>query len=97
MLYGFMGGSVASQFDMGPILRKRISLIGTTLKSRTIDYKAALLAQLSKTIFGANNDAIQPGITPVLDKVFPMSQVKEAHLYMESNQSIGKILLQYDL
>ena len=88
---------MAASFDMGPILRKRISIIGTTLKSRSIDYKAALLSQLGKTIFGANNDAIQPGITPVLDKVFPMSQAREAHLYMESNQSIGKILLQFDL
>ena len=43
---------------MGPILRKRISLIGTTLKSRTIEYKADLLAQLGKTLFGEKHDAI---------------------------------------
>jgi len=44
ILYGFLGGSTVAQFDMGPILRKRISLIGTTLKTRTIEYKADLLA-----------------------------------------------------
>lgn len=96
-MYGFLGGRFAQQFDMGPILHKRISIIGTTLKTRTLEYKADLLAKLGKTIFGENNDAIQPNITPVLDKVYPMTQVVEAHKYLEGNQSIGKILLKCDI
>jgi NADPH:quinone reductase-like Zn-dependent oxidoreductase len=97
VLYGFMGGSKCDNFDLGFILRKRVSLIGTTLKSRTIEYKAKLLKELGTTLFGEKHDALQPGITPVLDKVFPMSKACDGHIYIESNQSIGKVLLEYDL
>lgn len=43
VLYGFMGGSMCQSFDMGPLLRKRIQLIATTLKSRSVDYKTELI------------------------------------------------------
>ena len=48
-------------------------MIGTTLKTRSISYKADLLASVGKILFGEQNDGIQPGITPVIDQVFPMS------------------------
>jgi hypothetical protein len=40
---------------------------------------------LGKTLFGANFEGLQEGIKPVLDKVFPMSEARQAHLFMESN------------
>ena len=53
ILYGFMGGSACENFDMGPLLRKRISLIATTLKSRSNEYKADLISKVGQIIFPA--------------------------------------------
>ena len=90
-----MGGSACENFDMGPLLRKRISLIATTLKSRSTEYKADLISKLGQIIFPASESEFTP--VPVVDKVFGMSKASEAHQYMESNVSIGKILLLNDL
>ena len=51
ILYGFMGGSNCANFDMGPLLRKRIQLIATTLKSRSNEYKANLISTLQNVLF----------------------------------------------
>jgi tumor protein p53-inducible protein 3 len=58
VLYGFLGGSMCQNLDIGFILRKRVSLIGTTLKSRSIEYKARLLVDLANFIFGKDRQCI---------------------------------------
>ena len=73
---------------MSVLLRKRISLIATTLKSRSDEYKADLIKQIGSKLWQN-----EPKLQAVVDKEFNMSDASNAHVYMESNASIGKILL----
>jgi NADPH:quinone reductase-like Zn-dependent oxidoreductase len=95
VLYGFLGGADIANFNLRPMLMKRLSLLVTSLKSRSDDYKRELLAALSATVFTAAG--LAEGVVPVLDRVMPLSQAAEAHTYMEENGSIGKTLLKVDL
>ena len=88
VLFGFLGGSKLQNFDLGPLLAKRIQLLTTTLKTRSDDYKANLIEKLSDYYFKSGKSFKQ-----ITDRVFKMSEVQEAHAYIESNQSVGKILL----
>ena len=97
VLFGFLGGSKVPEFDMSLLLRKRIQLIATTLKSRSDGYKADLIKKVSSVIFPESGESAAVKMQAVVDKEFPMSKATEAHLYMESNVSIGKILLKQDL
>ena len=98
VLYGFLGGSSCDNFDMRPLLAKRIQLISTTLKSRSNQYKTDLISKLGQVLFPtAESDWKDFKAVPVIEQTFGMSQAREAHDFMESNASIGKILLRNDL
>ena len=81
VLYGFLGGSMCENFDMRPLLAKRISLIATTLKSRSDAYKADLIAKLDKILFPENaaNDGYERNCwtnfraRPVIERTFALS------------------------
>ena len=93
VLYGFLGGSKVQEFDLKSLFSKRIQLLTTALKSRSDQYKADLIKEVGAVLFPEDG----PKLQAVVDKEFPMSQATQAHTYMESNASIGKILLKYDL
>ena len=67
---------------MSLLLRKRIQLIATTLKSRSDAYKADLIKEVKEALFPEKS---APNLQAIVDKEFPMSQVTDAHVYMESN------------
>lgn len=74
---------------LGSLLSKRISIRPTTLMSRSNDYKAKLVSEFSKNVlphFGTK-------VFPIIDKTFSIDDVVKAHKYLESNQNIGKVLL----
>ena len=78
------------QLNIAPVLRKRLQIIGSTLRARALDYKIRLssdLQQFAWPLF-ANGQ-----LRPIIDKVYDWSDVVEAHRYMESNQSKGMIVL----
>ena len=54
-----------------------------------------MINKLGALVFPAEGNEFVP--TPVVDRVFGMTEARQAHEYMESNQSIGKILLRNDL
>ncbi len=85
-----MGGAKIPKFSLGPILRKRLRIIGTTLRSRSQEYKIRLTSDFVKDVLPlfANGQ-----IKPIIDKVFPWQQVAEAHQRMERRENIGKIVL----
>lgn len=90
VVYGLMGGAQLDSFSLGLVLRKRIQLTGTTLRARTLGYKAHLVSEFStKVLPHFSTDAIKP----VVDKVFELSAIVEAHKRMESNVNHGKIIL----
>jgi len=92
VLYGSMGGRIVENFDLGALVAKRGALLSTTLKTRSKDYKKSLLEEMSKVFFTSGYP-----FRPVTDKIIPMSAAAEAHALMESNTTVGKVLLKQDL
>jgi NADPH2:quinone reductase len=85
-------GGVDAQIDAGVVLRKRLTITGSTLRPRPIAFKAAIAAALRTTVW----PWIESGaIRPVIFKVFPAAQAAAAHTLMESNEHIGKLVLEW--
>lgn len=88
-IIGTMGGSKA-ELDIAALMRKRAAITATTLRGRSLDEKAAICASVEKHVW----PLVENGkVKPVIDKVFPLSQWKEAHSYVATNAHIGKVLL----
>jgi putative PIG3 family NAD(P)H quinone oxidoreductase len=90
VLLAFLGGVKVDHLNISPVLRKRLQIIGSTLRARDLEYKIRLSSDLQLFAWPlfANGQ-----LRPVVDKVYDWSEVAEAHRYMESNQSKGKIVL----
>jgi NADPH2:quinone reductase len=83
-------GGVESQVDAGMVLRRRLTITGSTLRPRPVAFKAAIAQALRKTVW----PWIEAGrVKPVIHQVFPASEAAQAHALMESNQHIGKLVL----
>lgn len=90
ILIGVLGGSTVENVNLGALLGKRISLIGTLLTPRSDEYKAELTKEFTeKALALFKADKIQP----VVDRIFPFEEVADAHRYMEDNKNTGKIIL----
>jgi NADPH2:quinone reductase len=89
VVVGTTGGSKV-EVDLGLLLRRRIHLFGTVLRSRPLEEKIALAREFSNAVL----PLISSGrIRPVIDSVFPMDAIRSAHERMEENASFGKIVL----
>jgi NADPH2:quinone reductase len=89
VVVGTTGGSKV-EVDLGLLLRRRIHLFGTVLRSRPLEEKIALAREFSNAVL----PLISSGrIRPVIDSVFPMDAIRAAHERMEENASFGKIVL----
>ncbi len=85
-----MGGGAKTQIDLSLIISKRLQLIGSTLRSRSLDEKARLIREF----WQSGQDSFAHGeYRPVIDRLFSYRDVKESHNYMESQANAGKILL----
>ena len=93
VLISLMGGGIAEQVDLGQILKKRLQITGTTLRSRPEEYKIRLTREFAE--FGLNRLA-DGRLKPVVDSIFPWTQVADAHAHMEANRNVGKIVLTID-
>jgi putative PIG3 family NAD(P)H quinone oxidoreductase len=86
----FLNGSNV-QLDLMPLMLKRLTLTGSTLRAQSPVAKAQIAQQLKQHVWPLLDAKT---IKPVLDSVFPLAEVAKAHERMESNQHIGKIVLQ---
>lgn len=91
ILVGLTGGSKA-EFNLGTALAKRAKIIGTVLRSRSTQEKAEATAKFVKDVLPLME---QGKIKPNLDKVFSFEDIKDAHEYLESNASFGKVVLEF--
>ncbi len=83
-------GGVKAQFDAGLVLRRRLTVTGSTLRPRPVAFKGAVATALRERVW----PLIAAGrIRPVLHSVLPATDAAQAHALMESNQHIGKIVL----
>jgi NADPH:quinone reductase-like Zn-dependent oxidoreductase len=90
ILVGLTGGSSA-EFDLRAALQKRARIIGTVLRSRSVEEKArATQAFVEKMMPHLESGSI----LPVVDKIFSLADVQTAHEYLESNKSLGKVVLE---
>lgn len=90
VLIGTLGGSEAT-LDLGMLMRKRLRMIGTVLRSRSRAEKAGLTAKFSADVV----PLLASGkLRPIVDCVFPLEAIADAHRYMETNANIGKIVLE---
>ncbi|MAF01180.1 MULTISPECIES: NAD(P)H-quinone oxidoreductase [unclassified Herbaspirillum] len=85
-----LGGS-KGELDMGQVMRRRLTITGSTLRPRPIAFKAAIAANLRQHVW----PLIEAGkIKPVIHHRFPLEQAAQAHAMMESSAHIGKIMLE---
>jgi putative PIG3 family NAD(P)H quinone oxidoreductase len=83
-------GGNAAHIDVGLVLRKRLSLSGSTLRPRSVAYKTALARELRERVW----PLIEAGrVRPVIHQVFPAARAAAAHALMESSSHVGKIVL----
>ncbi|HEX3233523.1 MAG TPA: NAD(P)H-quinone oxidoreductase [Gemmatimonadales bacterium] len=94
VLLGFLAGS-RSTADLGPILRKRLEVIGTVMRTRTLEERIPLVREFTERVlplFDQRIDHAAP-LRPVLERTYPMAELAEAHRAMESNETFGKIVV----
>jgi NADPH2:quinone reductase len=85
-------GGTKAALDVGALLRKRLSIIGSTLRPRSIAYKTVIARELREQVW----PLIEAGtVKPVIFKVFPAVQAAQAHALMESSVHVGKIVLDW--
>ena len=83
-------GGVEAQIDAGMVLRRRLTLSGSTLRPRPVAFKAAIAQALRAKVW----PWLESGrIKPVIHQVFPAADAAKAHALMETNQHIGKLVL----
>ena len=90
VIIAFLGGSKAEQLDLTPIMVRRLTVTGSTMRPRTAAQKAAIADSLRAKVW----PVLEAGrCGPVIHTVFPLDKADEAHRLMESSAHIGKIML----
>ena len=79
-----------ASFALGALLPKRASLIGTVLRSRPIEQKIEANQRFVAELLPRFDDG---SLQPVIDSRFSIDEISEAHVYMDTNANIGKILI----
>lgn len=88
-IIALLGGAKAT-VDLGHVLRRRLTITGSTLRPRSIDFKAKIADDLRKKIWPLIESR---AIKPVIHKIFPLEDAAQAHVLMETSTHIGKLVL----
>ena len=90
---GLMGGAATATVDLGVILRRRLTITGSTLRARGVEVKGAIATALRREVWPLLEDG---RVRPVVYRTFPLAEAAAAHRLMESSEHIGKIVLTVD-
>jgi NADPH:quinone reductase len=88
LIGGVAGGK--TNVDLYQILRKRLHIIGTVLRARSLEEKIAITAAFAQEVVPLFAGGT---IQPVIDSVFPIEKIQDAHRRLESNETFGKVVL----
>lgn len=89
-MIAFLGGTIAEKVDLRPIMVKRLTVTGSTMRPRTADEKRAIRDELVEQVW----PLLEAGkVAPVIHDVIDFDQVSEGHRLMESSSHIGKIVM----
>jgi putative PIG3 family NAD(P)H quinone oxidoreductase len=89
VLLSLLGGAEA-QIDLGMVLRKRLRIIGSLLRSRPVEEKESIIQGFATRFMAP---LIEGRIEPVIDRVVPIEQTEAAHAAVEGNENTGKVIL----
>jgi NADPH2:quinone reductase len=90
VIIAFLGGSKADGLDLAPIMVRRLTVTGSTMRPRTAAQKGEIADALRTKVWPVLD---QGHCGPVIHAVFPLEKAAEAHILMESSTHIGKIML----
>ena len=89
-LIALLGGAKA-EIDLGQVLRRRLTITGSTLRPRDVAFKARIAVNLHQHVWPM---LAAGAIRPVVHQAFPLADAGEAHRLMESSSHVGKIVLE---
>ena len=89
ILVGLMAGA-STTLDLGTVLRKRVTVRGTVLRSRPLEQKLDAMQAFVRHVVPL---LAKGALRPVVDRVLPLADAAAAHTYVEQNQSFGKVVL----
>jgi tumor protein p53-inducible protein 3 len=89
---GLLGGRMA-EIDLGWVLGKSLRIIGSRLRSRSLEEKISITRQFKEQFW----PLLKAGkMQPVIDRIFPITEAQAAHAYVRENRNIGKVILEID-
>ncbi|MEO6528418.1 MAG: NAD(P)H-quinone oxidoreductase [Gemmatimonadaceae bacterium] len=91
VLVGLTAGSRAD-IDLGVVLRKRLRIVGTVLRSRAMEEKISLAREFSARVVPQFESGL---LRPVIERVMPFSEIRAAHEEMAANTNFGKLVLRW--
>ena len=91
-LVGLLGG-IKTDVNLAQLLAKKLTVKGATLRDRSLQEKRRLIADFSREVLPLFE---KDQLKPTVDTIYSWSDVEEAHTRMQSNQSIGKLILEVD-
>jgi NADPH:quinone reductase len=87
---GFLQSATVENFDMRPIILRRLTVTGSALRARSVQQKAEVAIALREKIWPLLDKGL---VKPLIHATFPLEQARQAHEMMESSSHLGKILL----
>jgi NADPH:quinone reductase len=92
VIIGLMGGA-EGQIALLPLLQRRLTITGSTLRPRTVEQKGAIAGALRQHVWPLLDEG---RVRPVIQATFPLAQAAEAHRVLEAGNHIGKLVLAVD-
>jgi putative PIG3 family NAD(P)H quinone oxidoreductase len=89
VLIGLMGGMTA-ELSLGLLLMKRLKVVGSTLRARSIAAKSKVMSDLEEHVWPKLEAGL---IQPVIEKVMPIQNAEDAHILVESDSTFGKVIM----
>lgn len=87
---GLLGRTASATLDLGDVLRRRLTITGSTLRARTVDEKGSIAAALRREVWPLLEDG---RVRPIIYRTFALAEAADAHRLMESSEHVGKIVL----
>ncbi len=97
VLLGFLAGSTAS-VDLSPILRKRLEVIGTVMRTRPLEERRPLVREFVERMLPLFDQRVDhaASLRPVVERTFAMTELADAHRLLEANETFGKVVVRWE-
>lgn len=90
VLLGFLQGSKAAEVELGVILRKRLTVVGTVMRGRSLQERRAIAGEYQVHLLPLFERGV---LKPIVGATVPMTEIAQAHATMEKNETFGKVVL----